>query len=128
MGPLLHCQHRKGLADQLWPCQQASLGRDFGSQRWGPRPLDLDIIFYGGTRTDVQELQIPHMRWAERDFVKAPVADLYSSAELTPAASACHSELADLLHMWQAAGGKQCRQGACRPAPCALIDKFGTRP
>ena len=85
---------------------QASLGRDFGGQRYGPRPLDLDIIFYGGTRTNLQELQIPHARWAERDFVKAPIADLYSSTELTPATSACHSDLAHLLHIWRAAGGK----------------------
>lgn len=29
-------------------CKQASLGRDLGpaAQRWGPRPIDLDIVFY----------------------------------------------------------------------------------
>lgn len=27
---------------------QAQLGRDFGGLRFGPRPIDLDIIFYEG--------------------------------------------------------------------------------
>jgi len=48
-------------------------------KRWGPRPLDIDIIFYGpGDAGDGPGgvLCVPHPRWRERDFVKAPLADL----------------------------------------------------
>lgn len=44
--------------------------------RWGPRPLDLDLIFYGGARLRTPFLELPHPRWAERGFVRAPLAEL----------------------------------------------------
>ncbi|KAL4451314.1 hypothetical protein ABPG77_009386 [Micractinium sp. CCAP 211/92] len=58
---------------------EAQLGRDLSpaAQRWGPRPIDLDIVFYEGlTVTEGETLVVPHPRWQERDFVKAPLADL----------------------------------------------------
>lgn len=65
-------------------CMQAALGRNFAGQRYGPRPLDLDIIFYGNQRLSHERLCIPHPRWQERDFVKAPLLDLFSQAERLP--------------------------------------------
>ncbi|HET6850045.1 MAG TPA: 2-amino-4-hydroxy-6-hydroxymethyldihydropteridine diphosphokinase [Gaiellales bacterium] len=44
--------------------------------RWGPRTLDLDLLWYEGvTRTD-QRLTLPHPRAHERAFVLRPLADL----------------------------------------------------
>lgn len=51
------------------------LGRRPG-RRWGPRPIDLDILFYGDLRLDTPELTIPHPRIAERAFVLAPLAEV----------------------------------------------------
>lgn len=45
-------------------------------QRWGPRTLDVDIIWIDGVTVDEPDLQIPHPRWSERLFVLAPLADL----------------------------------------------------
>ncbi len=45
-------------------------------ERWGPRTLDVDIIWIDGTTVDEPELQVPHPRWAERRFVLVPLADL----------------------------------------------------
>jgi 2-amino-4-hydroxy-6-hydroxymethyldihydropteridine diphosphokinase len=45
-------------------------------QRWGPRTLDVDIIWIDGVTVDEPDLQIPHPRWLERTFVLAPLADL----------------------------------------------------
>lgn len=57
---------------------EAKAGRDLSvGTRFGPRPLDLDIIFYDGLQLSHDHLTIPHPRWQERSFVKAPVADLY---------------------------------------------------
>ena len=47
-------------------------------QRFGPRPIDLDIIFYGRQRIETPTLQVPHPRLQERVFVLAPLADLAS--------------------------------------------------
>ena len=44
--------------------------------RWGPREIDIDIIFYGDTLLDTSELTIPHPRFSERSFVLQPLADL----------------------------------------------------
>lgn len=42
---------------------EAAAGRDIaGAPRWGPRPLDLDIIFYGCHKVQHGKLDVPHMR------------------------------------------------------------------
>lgn len=44
--------------------------------RWGPRTLDIDIIWMDGVTMDDERLTIPHPRWKERRFVLAPLRDL----------------------------------------------------
>lgn len=44
--------------------------------RWGPRTLDIDIIWMDGVQMDDERLTIPHPRWKERRFVLAPLRDL----------------------------------------------------
>lgn len=44
--------------------------------RWGPRTLDLDIIFYDDQVIDARELQIPHPDMRNREFVLKPLAEL----------------------------------------------------
>ena len=41
-----------------------------------PRPLDIDILFYGDRVMETPELVIPHPRLAERDFVLVPLAEI----------------------------------------------------
>ena len=53
------------------------LGRIPGP-RWGPRPADIDIVFYGDQRIDTAELTVPHPRTSERSFVLAPLAEVMS--------------------------------------------------
>lgn len=44
--------------------------------RDGPRPLDLDILFYGDQIVHAPNLTIPHPRAHERSFVLQPMAEL----------------------------------------------------
>ncbi len=56
--------------------------RDLGRQegpRFGPRPVDVDILFYDDLVLDTPSLQIPHPRMAERAFVLVPLAEVAPS-------------------------------------------------
>lgn len=54
---------------------EVRLGRQAGL-RYGPRPIDLDILFYGDECIDRPELKIPHPLLNERAFVLKPLADI----------------------------------------------------
>lgn len=54
---------------------EAAAGR-VRSVRWGPRTLDVDIIWIDGLALDDPDLTIPHPRWRERRFVLAPLSEL----------------------------------------------------
>jgi 2-amino-4-hydroxy-6-hydroxymethyldihydropteridine diphosphokinase len=42
----------------------------------GPRLIDLDILLYGDDTIDTPELQVPHPRMLQRNFVLAPLAEI----------------------------------------------------
>ena len=64
-------------------CHRLESGADRVRQvRWGPRTLDVDIVWIEGVTVDEPDLQVPHPRWHERRFVLAPLADL--APELVP--------------------------------------------
>lgn len=44
--------------------------------RWGPRTLDLDIIYYDDLVMEDGDLCIPHIDMANRDFVLVPLAEI----------------------------------------------------
>lgn len=44
--------------------------------RWGPRTLDMDILFYDDLILDSEELIIPHTDMANRSFVLEPLAQI----------------------------------------------------
>ena len=53
--------------------------RDMGrrpSYKWGPRLIDLDIVYYDDLIIDEADLKIPHPHFRERDFVMVPLAEI----------------------------------------------------
>jgi 2-amino-4-hydroxy-6-hydroxymethyldihydropteridine diphosphokinase len=54
---------------------EKSLGRRPG-KKWGPRSIDLDILFYGARRVRTAALTIPHRELSRRKFVIAPLRDI----------------------------------------------------
>ncbi|KAJ0775647.1 putative 2-amino-4-hydroxy-6-hydroxymethyldihydropteridine diphosphokinase [Helianthus annuus] len=58
---------------------EKEMGRIKGIIRYGPRPIDLDILFYGKYRINSEILTVPHERIFERAFVMAPLVDLLGS-------------------------------------------------
>ena len=53
---------------------EQSCGRDRSrEQRWGPRRLDLDLLFWGELRLEHPDLMLPHPRLHLRSFVMEPL-------------------------------------------------------
>ena len=86
------------------------LERRYGRQRrerWGPRSLDLDLLWWGELAVASASLELPHPRWHERDFVLAPLLAIErrrgvalgcphpAGLSLTAAASAAQPPLAE---------------------------------
>ncbi|MGH9188031.1 MAG: 2-amino-4-hydroxy-6-hydroxymethyldihydropteridine diphosphokinase [Acidimicrobiales bacterium] len=46
------------------------------SEVWGPRTLDVDILWIDGVEVDLPDLHVPHPRMRQRRFVMAPLADI----------------------------------------------------
>jgi 2-amino-4-hydroxy-6-hydroxymethyldihydropteridine diphosphokinase len=59
-------------------CQriEQAQGRIRDAVRWGPRPLDLDLLLYGDCVSQVPELILPHPGLAQRPFVLYPLLEL----------------------------------------------------
>lgn len=49
---------------------------DSGTFTYADRPIDIDILLYDELTVDEPDLQIPHPRMAERDFVMIPLAEV----------------------------------------------------
>jgi 2-amino-4-hydroxy-6-hydroxymethyldihydropteridine diphosphokinase len=60
------------------------------AERWGPRTLDVDIVWIDGETVDEPDLQVPHPRYAQRRFVLLPLADV--APDLVPDGSDDHAE------------------------------------
>lgn len=54
---------------------ETSLGR-VRRERWGPRTIDIDLLWYAGETIRTNELTLPHPRMAERSFVLVPLAEI----------------------------------------------------
>lgn len=61
---------------------ESEIGRVPSDERYGPRVIDLDILFFGDSVVAQPELAIPHPLMSEREFVLRPLADI--------AAGFCH--------------------------------------
>jgi len=67
----------------LSPCEllealkiiEVNVGR-IERERWAPREVDLDILFYEDEVVRTNILEIPHPRLCERDFVLRPLAEI----------------------------------------------------
>jgi len=58
---------------------ERALGRREGP-RWGPRPVDLDILLYDSLVLATPDLTLPHPRLRERRFVLEPLAAIAPDA------------------------------------------------
>lgn len=104
---------------------EKNLGRTDGI-RYGPRPIDLDILFYGKFKIESEALTVPHERIWERPFVVAPLMDLLGSSIDNDTVASWHSfsrKSGGLFEVWQNLGGESSigREGLRRVLPIGSI-------
>ncbi len=68
----------RGLLDALLAIEQ-KLGRVRG-EKWGPRTIDLDVLWIEGQRVDEPGLLVPHPHLKERAFALAPMLEVAPDA------------------------------------------------
>ena len=81
---------------------EEALGRRPG-ERWGPREIDLDILFYGQEMVQTETLTVPHKEMANRGFVLLPLEqidemDHWEGSRLNQAKEILAYELTNLVH------------------------------
>jgi 2-amino-4-hydroxy-6-hydroxymethyldihydropteridine diphosphokinase len=64
----------RGLLRHLQEVER-ELGRRRG-ERWGPRPIDIDLLLYGDLVLDEEGLRVPHPELALRAFVLLPLVEV----------------------------------------------------
>ena len=78
---------------------QLSIERGSGrerTERWGPRTLDLDLLFIAGRTVDRPGLVVPHRELTRRAFALLPLLDVMPDAS-HPVTGERYSELASAL-------------------------------
>jgi 2-amino-4-hydroxy-6-hydroxymethyldihydropteridine diphosphokinase len=76
---------------------EARFGRDRSRERrWGERPLDIDILLFGGLSLSEVDLGIPHPRLRERRFALEPLLELLPEA-VEPGTGVSYREICDSL-------------------------------
>ncbi|XP_019180042.1 PREDICTED: folate synthesis bifunctional protein, mitochondrial [Ipomoea nil] len=86
---------------------ERDMGRSDGI-RYGPRPIDLDILFYGKFKINSESLIVPHERIWERPFVVGPLIDLLGSDIDSDTVACWHSfsrHSGGLFGVWDKLGG-----------------------
>jgi 2-amino-4-hydroxy-6-hydroxymethyldihydropteridine diphosphokinase/dihydroneopterin aldolase len=58
------------------------MGRKAGQKRHGPRPIDIDILYYGDRTIKSDILEIPHPLIKERKFVLMPLGEIAPDIEI----------------------------------------------
>ncbi len=66
--------------------------------RNGPREIDIDILFYDNVVYKAEDLEIPHPRLQEREFVLVPFSDIDADF-FHPVLKKTIRELLDVLHL-----------------------------
>lgn len=60
---------------------EAELGRE-GSERWGPRLIDLDLLLQGEEMVDQPHVRVPHPELTNRAFAMVPILEIDPDVEL----------------------------------------------
>lgn len=55
---------------------ETEIGRTKNEIKWGPREIDIDIVFFNALIYETDELTVPHPEVMKRDFILIPLLDI----------------------------------------------------
>lgn len=81
---------------------EADMGRE-ETVRWGPRLIDIDILFYGDAPLTTPDLVLPHKELFNRAFVLVPLAEITPDLKLGghSIAEAARAHAGEPIEKWQ---------------------------
>lgn len=84
----------ENLLEQLHKIEHAGHRRRL--KHWGPRTIDLDVVYWGDRKIHTADLIVPHPRTHERNFVLLPVQEIAGTdTKVKPQVDAALQEKAD---------------------------------
>ena len=87
---------------------ETSQGRVRSGHRWGPRPLDLDLLLFGEQQIRTARLTVPHPGLTEREFVLYPLLEIAGPGLDIPG----HGSLGGLVAACHPRGLEKLQRGA----------------
>lgn len=87
----------------VWAHELEAAAERVRIERWGPRTLDVDVLWIDGEVVDEPDLVVPHPRMFERAFVLVPLADV--APDLVPADAPTDGAITRLGSLDRLAGG-----------------------
>jgi 2-amino-4-hydroxy-6-hydroxymethyldihydropteridine diphosphokinase len=72
----VECSYSPEKLLQILKAIESRMGRKKVKQRWGPRIIDIDILFYGDKIINMEDLIIPHKEFYNRSFAIMPLAEI----------------------------------------------------
>lgn len=81
---------------------EADMGRE-KTIRWGPRLIDVDLLFYGDAPLTTPELTLPHKELFNRGFVLVPLAEIAPDLQLSgrSVAEAARAHAGEAIEKWR---------------------------
>ena len=77
LNQVIHIETEYCPAELLVRCLEIEVAQGrIRSEKWGPRTLDIDILFFGDVQCDEDGLEIPHPEACKRDFVLKPLFEI----------------------------------------------------
>lgn len=77
---------------------EVQLGRTPQHEKWSPRPIDIDLLWWDQLTLDSAELKLPHPELLNRSFVLDPLSEIAPHLELTSGCTALQAARALSTH------------------------------
>jgi len=108
-GPYLNCVARLetdlGARALLEVAQRLEEAADRQREvRWGPRTLDVDLLWVDGEEVDEPDLEVPHPRMFERAFVLVPLRDVAPDLVAPPFVDGIPDDQGEILRVGEIDG------------------------
>jgi 2-amino-4-hydroxy-6-hydroxymethyldihydropteridine diphosphokinase len=87
-----HCDHKPSALLHAIKMIEKRMGRNT-RERWGPREIDIDIVFCENIVLNQKDLKIPHENFSRRKFVLLPMMEINKTYRIEGSENTIETEL-----------------------------------